>query len=785
MSPPKIMFDDGSRIMQDYAEQAAASSHNNGESQPSSTPSTSSSSALLRGTVPLAVYYEVDRVAKESVDKLDWSENTSRGQLLKRILTNARNNNDGASSNNEKKEKQEVAEQKGHDGNSNDEDGFLCRIALQFPDELLADAPDVSWLMEEAISNAYKEKLMRPVLDGNQEDKTTSSLLLLDDVTQSEVEQHLAQMPLLFILGDTTYGSCCPDEVSANHLNASLIVHYGYACLAPTESVPVVYAFGVSGVDKEGDDEAVEVWKECVQLVSDEIGGQLEEAFEQKASIENSEKQCKKFLILYEVKYHHAMDELKLEFEKTGQFQVVVGAIPKQQLSVVRLDMKNKNEGCGSGGGACGGGGGGSCDSDAVSTAVVPASNTGCASNENGPNGSTESAKSNQSCCAKDTSSCCQVAEAGVSVTGVMLNAEPKVKDTADQEQQQQSVESQYIPRTIGGLEIPNDLDLTQYTALYIGDDLNIDSHDGNARTRLLHILLRCSAPDGPRSIWSYSPTNHNLNTDVLNSPMSPTNSTSLSTVLSRTLRRRYFLLNKAKLATTIAILIGTTSNSYSFRRLLSRTRNRIQSTGRTAYTFAVGKLSTSASKLSNFAEIDCFVLIACGESIAKFWQMEREEMLVPVLTPLELDVALGFREWDGRYSCDFGDLIRWDEADGIVADDDVYSDEDGTHSQHDNCATSEKDGEDENNSDDEDEPFFSMISGKYEQSRTKATSKQNNAMNDANLEALPGQGKLIEYRSEAAEFLKKREYRGLEANVGGTEAKAAVLGQVGIASNY
>ena len=70
------------------------------------------------------------------------------------------------------------------------------------------------------------------------------------------------------------------------------------------------------------------------------------------------------------------------------------------------------------------------------------------------------------------------------------------------------------------------------------------------------------------------------------------------------------------------------------------------------------------------------------------------------------------------------------------------------------------------------------MISGKYEQSRAAATT-------DTNLQALPGKGQMIEYSSEAAEFLKKREYQGLEANVGQTEAKAAVLGQVGIASDY
>lgn len=171
-----------------------------------------------------------------------------------------------------------------------------------------------------------------------------------------------------------------------------------------------------------------------------------------------------------------------------------------------------------------------------------------------------------------------------------------------------------------------------------------------------------------------------------------------------------------------------------------------------------MGKLATSSSKVSNFAEIDCFVLIACQESIGKFWKMEREEMAVPVITPLELDVALGLRKWDGRYSCDLGDLLRWDEEDGI---------EDRTSAIDD----SSKDTDD-------DQPFFSMISGKYECSRAP----KHNAMN---LQDLPGQGQIMEYRSEAAEFLKQRQYQGLEANVGQTEAKAAVLGKAGIASNY
>jgi diphthamide biosynthesis protein 2 len=34
-----------------------------------------------------------------------------------------------------------------------------------------------------------------------------------------------------YVLGDTSYGSCCVDEVAAEHINADFIIHYGTACL--------------------------------------------------------------------------------------------------------------------------------------------------------------------------------------------------------------------------------------------------------------------------------------------------------------------------------------------------------------------------------------------------------------------------------------------------------------------------------------------------------------------------------------------------------------------------
>lgn len=66
-------------------------------------------------------------------------------------------------------------------------------IALQFPDEMLCHAPIVASLLEKRSSRQIH----------------------------------------VYILADTSYGSCCVDEVAAEHVMADLIVHYGRACLSP------------------------------------------------------------------------------------------------------------------------------------------------------------------------------------------------------------------------------------------------------------------------------------------------------------------------------------------------------------------------------------------------------------------------------------------------------------------------------------------------------------------------------------------------------------------------
>ena len=73
------------------------------------------------------------------------------------------------------------------------------------------------------------------------------------------------------------------------------------------------------------------------------------------------------------------------------------------------------------------------------------------------------------------------------------------------------------------------------------------------------------------------------------------------------------------------------------------------------------------------------------------------------------------------------------------------------------------------------DEPIFDVVTGTYVE-RIK---------NEIDLTKEVGGGQVTTFKSEAGKFLNSREYTGLESNVGASEVKKAVKGQVGIASEY
>ena len=58
-----------------------------------------------------------------------------------------------------------------------------------------------------------------------------------------ELKERLPDSCSLFLLADTTFGSCCVDEVAAAHVQADLIIHFGESCLARPSRIPTLFVF--------------------------------------------------------------------------------------------------------------------------------------------------------------------------------------------------------------------------------------------------------------------------------------------------------------------------------------------------------------------------------------------------------------------------------------------------------------------------------------------------------------------------------------------------------------
>lgn len=116
------------------------------------------------------------------------------------------------------------------------------RIALQFPDDMLPDAPRVF----EALRDGLKAPIFqeRPSLhDRRTTDQVVDEMVDLQLAGGAEAPAEMLPEVLLYILADTSYGACCVDEIAAEHVDADVVVHYGRACLSPTARLPVIYVF--------------------------------------------------------------------------------------------------------------------------------------------------------------------------------------------------------------------------------------------------------------------------------------------------------------------------------------------------------------------------------------------------------------------------------------------------------------------------------------------------------------------------------------------------------------
>lgn len=127
-------------------------------------------------------------------------------------------------------------------------EGRWNRIALQFPDHMLVDAPRVYDQLSRGLAKAKKAQSGNASRNAAANDVQPSGPAAVEELsekleTNMGLEEKRDEEERLFILGDTSYGACCVDEVAAEHVDADCLVHYGRSCLSPPSRLPVIYVF--------------------------------------------------------------------------------------------------------------------------------------------------------------------------------------------------------------------------------------------------------------------------------------------------------------------------------------------------------------------------------------------------------------------------------------------------------------------------------------------------------------------------------------------------------------
>ncbi|KAM0714107.1 hypothetical protein Q7P37_011071 [Cladosporium fusiforme] len=138
--------------------------------------------------------------------------------------------------------------------------GGWKRVALQFPDDMLGDAPRVVENLRRDLKSerteGWRENALATTADGVAEGGIVDGLktVKIEDETEIDVAGHASKAQEdeeehITILADTSYGACCVDEVAAEHCAAEVVVHYGRSCLSPTARLPVIYVFTSKPLD--------------------------------------------------------------------------------------------------------------------------------------------------------------------------------------------------------------------------------------------------------------------------------------------------------------------------------------------------------------------------------------------------------------------------------------------------------------------------------------------------------------------------------------------------------
>ncbi|XP_043941300.1 2-(3-amino-3-carboxypropyl)histidine synthase subunit 2 isoform X1 [Protopterus annectens] len=219
---------------------------------------------------------------------------------------------------------------------------------------------------------------------------------------------------------------------------------------------------------------------------------------------------------------------------------------------------------------------------------------------------------------------------------------------------------------------------------------------------------------------------------------------------VNKALMKRYYLIERARDAQVVGILVGTLGVA-DYLSVIDHLKELIRKAGKKSYTFVMGRLN--AAKLANFLEVDIYVLVACPENSL----LDSSEFYRPVVTVFEMELACNkAREWTGEYITDFGDLLP-----GACS----------------HVPIPAENPEDDGNYD------VSLITGHLRSTHLPQAQPQN----DSSCTAVAPRNEMLTVAEPhcSASHLASRSWKGLEQKLGETPVTKAVEGRRGIAIAY
>lgn len=225
-----------------------------------------------------------------------------------------------------------------------------------------------------------------------------------------------------------------------------------------------------------------------------------------------------------------------------------------------------------------------------------------------------------------------------------------------------------------------------------------------------------------------------------------------------RILRRRYYLVEKAKDANIVGILVGTLGVA-GYRHIVRQMKELLEGAGKKHYTLIMGR--PNSAKLANFPECDVFIYVSCAQTAL----LDSKEFLAPVITPFEAVLAFTRgRQWTGEYVMEFRNLINSSLSEPI------------------------------NSTTEEEEARFSFIQGGYvEDSNSKENEKESSLdLVEATEKALSLKPESMNYilfkgtATSGAEYFAARTYQGLNMEFEDPPCDSSyIIGRTGRAAGY